>query len=164
MRGGGGMGERGEGLGVILLSLNNSEIVLQDSVTFHWKQNSDVGNFDFQIFGQAFINENCHNSRTSKDIDMKLRPAIKPDKRNTATTKKIDNDVMSVSCDVIITFLIYGQFRAIRKPDPNAWSVKLMFSSTVKFHLKFHLISPYLSRSAIFDISKILKVLVLKGI
>ena len=31
--------------------------------------------------------------------------------------KKIDYDVMSISCDVTVIFSIYGQFRAIRKPD-----------------------------------------------
>ena len=31
--------------------------------------------------------------------------------------KKIDNDVMSANCDVIVIFPIYGQFGAIRKPD-----------------------------------------------
>ena len=30
--------------------------------------------------------------------------------------KKLDNDVMSANCDVIVFFPIYGQFEAIRKP------------------------------------------------
>ena len=48
---------------------------------------------------------------------MKLGPVTKRDKRNKATSKKIDDDVMSASCDVIVIFPIYGQFGAIRKPD-----------------------------------------------
>ena len=28
------------------------------------------------------MKRNCHNSRTSDDIDMKLGPVTKPDKRN----------------------------------------------------------------------------------
>ena len=44
---------------------------------------------------------------------MKLGPVIKIDKRD----KAISNDVMMVNCDVIVIFLIYGQFLAIRKPD-----------------------------------------------
>ena len=48
---------------------------------------------------------------------MKLGPAIKLDKKNTATSKKIDDDVMSVNCDVIVFFLTYGQFAAIPKSD-----------------------------------------------
>ena len=48
---------------------------------------------------------------------MKLGPVTKLDKRNTATSKKIDDNVMSANCDAIVIFLIYGQFGAIRKPD-----------------------------------------------
>ena len=71
----------------------------------------------FPISGKSFIDGNCHSSRTSLHIDMKLGPAIKLDKKNTATSKKIDDDVMSVNCDVIVFFLTYGQFAAIPKPD-----------------------------------------------
>ena len=45
---------------------------------------------------------------------MKLGPVTKLDKRNTATSKKIDDDVVPANCDV--TFLIYGQFAAIWEP------------------------------------------------
>ena len=48
---------------------------------------------------------------------MKLGPVTKPDKRNTATLKKFEDDVTSVNCDVIVFFPIYGQFGAIWKPD-----------------------------------------------
>ena len=48
-------------------------------------QNSDRGISNFLISGQYLINENCHNSGTSTDIDLKLRPVTKIDKRNTAT-------------------------------------------------------------------------------
>ena len=44
---------------------------------------------------------------------MKLGPVTKLDKRNTATLKKIDDDVMSVNCDVIVIYSIYGQSGAI---------------------------------------------------
>ena len=53
-------------------------------------QNSDGGISDFRISGQSFINENCHNSRTSDDIDMKLGPVTKNDKRKTATSRTIE--------------------------------------------------------------------------
>ena len=36
---------------------------------------------------------------------------------NKTTSKKFDDKVMSTDCDVIVIFLIYGQFGAIRKPD-----------------------------------------------
>ena len=48
---------------------------------------------------------------------MKLILVIKIDKRNNTTSKKIDADVMSPSCEVIVIFPIYGQFGAIWKPD-----------------------------------------------
>ena len=41
------------------------------------------------------IKENYHNSKTSDDIGMKFEPVTKLDKRNKATSKKIDNDVIS---------------------------------------------------------------------
>ena len=66
---------------------------------------------------------------------MKLGPLTKLDKRNKRMSKKIDDDVMSANCDVIIVFPIYGQFGAIRKPDSERMSVKLTFSLIVTFYL-----------------------------
>ena len=63
------------------------------------------------------IKENCLNSRTSDDIDVKLVPVTKLDKRNKTMSKKCGDNVMSTNCYVIVIFQIYGQFRAIRKPD-----------------------------------------------
>ena len=80
-------------------------------------QNSDGGISNFGISGQSLINKNCHNSRTSNHIDMKLGPVTKLNKRNTTTSKRLHNDVILINCDVIIIFWIYGQFGAIRKPD-----------------------------------------------
>ena len=54
-------------------------------------QNSEGGISDFRISGQSFIKENCHNSRTSDDIDdidMKLGPVTILEKRNKTTPKK----------------------------------------------------------------------------
>ena len=48
---------------------------------------------------------------------MKLGKVTKLDKRNMATSKKIDDDVILVNCDVIIFFTVYGQFGTIRNPD-----------------------------------------------
>ena len=50
---------------------------------------TQTGYFRFRISGQSFIKENCHNSRVSADIDMKLGPVTKRDKRNKATSKKV---------------------------------------------------------------------------
>ena len=44
---------------------------------------------------------------------MKLGPVAKLDKRNKATSKKLDDDFMSKKFDVIAIFPIYGQFGAM---------------------------------------------------
>ena len=51
---------------------------------------------------------------------MKLGSVTKSDKKNKATSKKFDDDVMLASCDVTVIFPIYGQFGVIRKPDSGA--------------------------------------------
>ena len=48
---------------------------------------------------------------------MKCRQVTKLDKRNKTTSNKFDDDAMSVNCDLIVIFPIYGQLGAIRKPD-----------------------------------------------
>ena len=54
-------------------------------------KNSDEGISDFRISGQSLVNENFNDSRISNDIDMKLGPVTKLDKRNTTTLKKFGN-------------------------------------------------------------------------
>ena len=61
---------------------------------------------------------------------MKFGPVTKIDKRNIKTLKKIDDKVMSVNCDVIINFQIYGQLGTIRNPSLN-----ITFSLIVTFYL-----------------------------
>ena len=58
-------------------------------------QNSDSDISNFWISGQSLTKENCHNSRTSDDINLKLGLATKLDKGNKKTPKIFDNDVMS---------------------------------------------------------------------
>ena len=84
---------------------------------------------DFRISGQSLIKENCPNSRTSDDIDIKLGPVTKLDKGNKTTSKKFDVDVMSENCNVIVIFRIFGQFGAIRKPDSGHRVYKSYFFS-----------------------------------
>ena len=47
--------------------------------------------------------------------------------------KKIDDDFMSKSCDVIVIFPIYGQFRAILKPDSEriVWKAYILVNSNL---------------------------------
>ena len=59
------------------------------------EQNSDGGTSDFRISGESLIKENCHNSRASDDIDMKLGPVTKLDKKNKTTSKEFGDNVMS---------------------------------------------------------------------
>ena len=66
---------------------------------------------------------------------MKLEPAPKLDKRNIATSKKFDIDVVSENCDVIVIFQIFSQFGGVRRPDSGTESAKVMLSVTVTFCL-----------------------------
>ena len=50
-------------------------------------QNTDSDIFP-DISGQSLIKENCRNSRTSDDINMKLGPVTKHDKKKKTTSKK----------------------------------------------------------------------------
>ena len=95
------------------------------SITRPSLQILDKTQTDFRISGQSLIKENCHNSRTSDDIDMKLGPVTKLDKRNKTTSKKFDVDVMSENCDVIVIFRIFGQFGAVQRPDSGHRVCKL---------------------------------------
>ena len=70
------------------------------------RQNLDRGISDFRTSRQSLVKENFHNSRTSDDADIKLGSVTKLDMRN-ETSKKIDSDVMFVSCDIIVIFAIY---------------------------------------------------------
>ena len=80
-------------------------------------QNSDGGISDFWIACQCLIKENCHNSRTSDDNNMKLGPVTKLDKRNKTMLKYFNDDVISANCNVIVIFPISGQFGVIREQD-----------------------------------------------
>ena len=80
-------------------------------------KNSDGGISDFRISGQSLIKENCHNSRTSDDIDMKFGPVTKLDKTNKVTPTIFEVDIMSENCDIIVIFWIFGQFGAVWRPD-----------------------------------------------
>ena len=44
---------------------------------------------------KGFIEENCHNRGTNNDIDVKISPVTKLEKKNTAISKKPDDGVIS---------------------------------------------------------------------
>ena len=66
---------------------------------------------------------------------MKLGPVTKTDTRNTATTKKIDDDIMLAICDVNVFIPIYGYMQPSGSRILNAWSIKLRFSLAITFYL-----------------------------
>ena len=82
---------------------------------------------DFRISGQFLNKKNCHNSRTSDHIDIKLGPVTKIDKKNKTHQKKIYVDVMSE----IMTSLSFSGFLANLEQScdriPNTESANVMF-------------------------------------
>ena len=60
-------------------------------------KNPNGGISDFQISGQYFINENCHNSRISHNIYVKTGPETEIDKRNTVASKALREIFKSIS-------------------------------------------------------------------
>ena len=67
---------------------------------------------------------------------MKLGTVTKFDNGNKTTSIKFDNDVISGNCDVIVIFLIYGQFGAIQKPDSGHIACKTYIF--IKINLLFY--------------------------
>ena len=98
-------------------------------------QNSDGDVSDFQISCQPFIEENCHNSRTSNDIDVKLGPVTKLEKKNTAISKKSDDSVLSEFMTSLSLFGFIANLKQFRSRRPDVLSVNLTFSLTVTFCL-----------------------------
>ena len=69
-------------------------------------QNSGGGISDLQISGQSLIKENCHDSRASDDIDMKLGPVS-----NLARERKQRQKGLTMTlCQQIVRSLLFFQF------------------------------------------------------
>ena len=85
----------------------------------------------FPISGEYLIKENCYNSRTSDDIDMKLGPVTKLDKRNKTTSKNLT----LMSCRENVTSLLFFEFLTNLEQSgdwiPDKESAKVMFSVIV---------------------------------
>ena len=120
-------------MGVILPPVDGREVILPPP---YIGLNLDGGISDFQISSQSLIKKNCYNSRTSNDIDIKLGPVIKLNKKNTVTLKKLT----MMSCQQIVMSLLFFQFMANLEQSggriPDAWSVKVAFSLTAIFYFK----------------------------
>ena len=70
----------------------------------HIWQNSDKGIFDFNISAQSLLKQNCHNTRTSDDINMKLGPVTELDKKNKMKSKKL---TMRSSWQIVTSLSIF---------------------------------------------------------
>ena len=92
------------------------------------EKDDDHDNSDLRILGQSLIKGNCHNYRTSDDIDMELGPITKLDKRNKTTSKKL-------AMTSLPFFQITANLEQSGSRIPEVQSVKLMFSLIVTFHL-----------------------------
>ena len=57
------------------------------------------------LVGILLIDKNCHNSRTCNQVDMKLGPVIKLDKKNTIKQKKNGDDITSENYDIMVDLL-----------------------------------------------------------
>ena len=57
-------------------------------------QNSDGIISKLWLSGQSLIKENCNNSRTSFDIDMKFEPVTKINNRNKKLSKKFGGNII----------------------------------------------------------------------
>ena len=79
-----------------------------------WGKTQKRGISNFRISIKSFIHKNC---RTNHDTEMKFRPVTKLAKKNTTTSKILEDNAMSANCDITVFLLIYGQFTAIWKPD-----------------------------------------------
>ena len=64
--------------------------------------------FDFRISGQSLIKENYDNSKTIHNIEMKLGPVTKVDKRNKVTLKRLK----ITPCRKFVMSLSFFQFMA----------------------------------------------------
>ena len=104
-----------------------------DPVSRYWAK-LRPGFFRFQDFCSNSLKVNCYYSRTIDDINMKLGPVTKLDKRSQTTSKK-----MMTSCRQIVTslsfFRLIANLEQSRSRIPDELSVKLTFSLTVTFFL-----------------------------
>ena len=98
-------------------------------------QNSDGDISDFRISGQSLTKENCCNSRTSDDMDMKLGPLTKLDKKNKTTPKNVTMTLCRQIVPQLPFFPFLANLEQCGSRIPDTLSVKLIFSLIVTFYL-----------------------------
>ena len=82
---------------------------------------------DYWISSESLIKVNCYNSRTSDNIDVRLGPVTKPNRRNKTTSKRFGDGVMLANCDVIVFFQIMANLDQSGSRILEAQSVNLHF-------------------------------------
>ena len=98
-------------------------------------QNSDGDISDFRISGQSLIKENCYNSTTSDNIDVKFGPVNKIDKRNKTASKKL---AMTSYQKLVTSSSFFGFLANLEQSRgwiPDRESAEVMFPVTVTFCL-----------------------------
>ena len=94
-----------------------------------------LGNFRFADFRISGIKANCHNFRTSDDIDIELAPVTKLDKKNKKSPKKITITTCQYAVIPLSFFQIITNLEPSRSRIRDAESVKLRFLLKVTFYL-----------------------------
>ena len=86
---------------IAALSNFSLEILLP---TLHILDKTQTVAFPISGFLASSLQKISHNSRTSNDINIKLGSVTKLGKRNTASSKKLDVDVVPTKNDLIVIF------------------------------------------------------------
>ena len=81
------------------------------------------------------MKRNCHNSRTTDDIDIKLEPVTKPKQEKQNNLKRCDDDVMLEIVMSLLFFQLTANLEHFGSRIPDTPSVKLIFSLIVTFFL-----------------------------
>ena len=68
---------------------------------------------------KGFIEENCHNPRTNNDIDVKLSPVTKLEKKKTAISKKSDDGVISEFMTSLLFFGFMANLKQFGSRSPD---------------------------------------------
>ena len=113
--------------------------LMMDSFTIHQELTQEKnGKFGLCTSGflvKSLINKNCHNSRTTNNIDMKLGPA----NNLTRETRRYKKDLTMTSCRQIMTSSSFFRFMVDLEQSrtwfPDAWSTILTVLLTATFYL-----------------------------
>ena len=87
----------------------------QNSDEDYLMANLSIASWEYlRTSGQSLIKENCHNSKTSDNIDMELGPVTKLNKKTKRTSKR---NLKIMPCWQIVTSLYFFRFIANLEPS-----------------------------------------------